>query len=156
VKKLLVLLLIVGAVYYFVTERDQLFGPEVIEDRVFAEFRMDVTTHGRTFNFVLIGEAADQTDCNQRSDRLWREVLSGCAECEIKSLNCVEELSSRYTRIWDKQPTHVRYLSLTKGTAGERSGRLITWGVSVKESERLCDQMKKQIEKKYNGALECI
>jgi len=105
---------------------------------------------------VLIAETASDADCEQRADKFWRHVLDGCPSCTFRSKACKHELEPRYSRLFEKEPTYTTYVAMTRGNRYERSGRLVVWGLTDRESQWLCGTMAGAIRGKYSGQIECI
>lgn len=155
-KVLIGLLVLAVLVYFIFTGADENVPVSPGTDKVYAEVRINLTKHGREFHFVLFGEATGDADCQTRTERVWRKVFSGCPECTVKAIRCVSQIEPRYQLLWRNEPTYIKYFSFTKGTSGERNGRMITWGVSMEESVELCKQLIPKFRKTYAGKIECL
>ena len=64
-------------------------------------------------------------------------------------------LSPRYAKLFDNEPTFVTYLSMARGDRRERETRLLYWGVSMEESDKVCDEVSK-MQSRRKGAVTCV
>lgn len=125
-------------------------------EQVFAEIRIELSTQGRQLQFVLFAQATGEADCRTRTERVWHKVFSSCPECRITTISCVTQISPRYETLWRDEPTYIKYLRFTRGSSGERNGRMITWGVSLEESAELCKLLIPKFKKTYEGKIDCL
>lgn len=131
-------------------------NPAVIEHPVYAEMRIDAKEGIREINIVLFAEATSLDDCNLRTEKTWKDVLSGCPSCEISPPKCLVELPARYARLFDNVAIPSTYLAFTRGSRFERNGRLVVYGLTRDEGLAVCEQMRTAVSPKYKGTLQCI
>jgi hypothetical protein len=129
-------------------------------DPVYAEIRLRAEVHDRTFNLVILGKAFDQTDCQAISkdllDRMQtRQNQGGPFEWQLVSSECKQVLDSRDARLFDNKPTFVNYLSASPGASTERETRMVFWGVTAQEGDKICGLIP-QWQERWKGALTCI
>lgn len=157
-KKLLTIALLGALGYwgygYIQTSRGA--APDVIESPVYAEFRMDMSVPGRELNLALFGKMVDVEDCQKRATLVWDKVIKECRTCQITVSDCRSDLESRYTRLFDDTQIHSTYISFDRGSRFERDGRMVIYGVTSDEGDKLCNQIKAEFQKKYSGAVTCI
>jgi hypothetical protein len=151
--KLLVILLLGAGAYYAYA---RLAGPSEITDPVYAEMRMDFDVGSRKITMVLYGKAADETDCRDRTERAWKKILDGCPTCKFEVVSCRRDLEPRYLRLFDNEIIHATYLSFTRGSRGERDGRLIFWGLTNAEGDEVCDTVRAGFQQRYSGQVRCV
>lgn len=135
-------------------------APDVFINPVYAVVRLKLDAQGRSFDEVIYAKTRDAADCQSYSkvllDQATRSDQQGLS-WTLQSSECKTELDSRYAKLFDNQPTSVTYLSLGRGDRDERETRIIYWGVTVEESEKVCSgvsQMQKGHGRK--GAIQCI
>ena len=131
-------------------------NPEVIEHPVYAEMRVDVKEGIRELNIALFAEAVDQDDCNLRTEKTWKKVLSGCPACEVNPPKCLDSLPARYLRLFENVPIPSTYLAFKRGSRFERNGRMVVYGLTREEGLGICEQLRTSVAEKYSGTLECI
>lgn len=163
--KKIILLLIVAAVAYFAyktrQEREQQrANPSVIERPVYAETKVDLKgDSGRVINSVVLVATASQAECGTAAAKMVQTALDASARKgvagTVKSIECKTELDARMTRLFANQPTFVTYLVLGRGKPDERETRMLYWGVTVEESDLLCELVP-QIQKGWAGKVSCV
>ncbi|OYT88832.1 MAG: hypothetical protein CFE43_20385 [Burkholderiales bacterium PBB3] len=160
-KKLILLLAIIGAAFYFYQQKKQsALDPEVIANPTFAEIRMTLDARGRTFEQVFFAKTVDDADCKKYSknvidDLQKKQANDSAGHWLVKSSECKPELTPRYAKLFDNEPTFVTYLSMARSDRRERETRLLYWGVSVEESDKVCDGVSK-MQNGRKGAVTCI
>jgi hypothetical protein len=158
-KKIIMLVLVVAAASYFWQRSKQTQGPEVISNPVYAEARVKMDFPGRSVEGVMLAKTADEADCQKHIQILERQLeslaASVCPTCKLQSSQCKAELPNRLAKLFDNTPTSVTYLSLARGERSEREFRVIYWGVTADESDRLCGAVS-QFQKGRKGAVTCI
>lgn len=134
-------------------------NPEIISNPVYAEVKVGLDIGGRSYDQVILVKAVDQADCGKAQQELERvygvDAVQAHQNWTVKSSDCTADLEARYLKLFDDRPTYVTYLSLGRGDRKERESRVITWGVSVDESNTLCDGVAKN-QKHRKGAVQCI
>lgn len=151
-KKLFLAVLLVGGLYY---GYNHVQNPTRIEQPVFSEMRIDMTAGSRTINVLLFGKMADETDCRERAERVWRKLID-CKDCSIQLVDCKGSLSARYEQLFEDVPINMTYLSLTRGSRYERDGRMVIWGVTGKEGAELCEIVRGVVQSRYSGKSHCV
>ncbi|MCL2021118.1 MAG: hypothetical protein FWG81_03215 [Betaproteobacteria bacterium] len=154
--------IIVGAWFLFQKTQMEKLNPEVITDPVYAEVRMTMDVERRNVEVVLFLQTANEMECKESSrvllERLKKYKRSGKSGAELwvfKSSECKSELSPRYAKLFDNEPTFLTYLSLSRGNRLEREGRIIFWGLSVEESNIICD-LSPKLQDLLEGDVTCI
>jgi hypothetical protein len=140
----------------FAWDRSQPGGPAVIKDPVYAEMHVNVTVQGRTLEQVIFVKMASYSECEKDRDQLERLFGKTGLPTTVKSADCTRQLTPRQLALFDDQPTSVTYLSIARGARAEREIRMIVWGVSVAESNLLCDSMLRSSDSKHQGKVSCI
>jgi hypothetical protein len=160
-KKLIIFIFIVGAaLYLFQRHQQSLLNPEVISHPTYAEIHMNLDARNRTFEQVLFAETVDEADCKKYSKEVVENMQKAQASDSagrwiVSSSECKTELAPRHARLFDNKPTFVTYLSMARGDRREREARLIYWGVSSEESDRVCDGVSK-LQSGRKGTVTCI
>jgi len=157
--KALLILIVLGAGGYFAYQHfhaDADAAPQVIEDPVYADIRLDMHVGGRDLQFALFGKMASQSDCEQRSKKVWGRVIDGCRECVQQTAVCKTELEPRYQRLFDNAAIHSTYLSFNRGSQTERDGRMVIFGLTADEGDAVCDQAISRFQTNYTGKIECV
>jgi hypothetical protein len=157
-KKILMIAVVAALSYwgYGNFQKSRGAAPDVIAKPVYAEFRMDMTVPGREFNLALFGKMVDQEDCETRANRVWDKVIKECEACKIRVSSCRSDLEPRYTRLFDDAQIHSTYVSFNRGSPYERDGRMVVYGVSNEEGDKLCEMIMPQFKKQYSGTVSCI
>ncbi len=154
-KLLLVLVLVAAGYYWFSHRQDQAVIGE-IENPVYAEARVDLTVEGRELNMVLIGKMVDEEDCSARGERFWRDALVECTECQFIRYECKPELSENYQLLFANQLTRTSYVRLDRGNGYERDGRMLVWGLNKYEADMVCNLLKVKMKSSYSGQVTCV
>jgi len=150
----ILLLTVLAAVGFYFYSRPQ--DPVEITDPVYAEIRIEMPIASRQIDFVLFGKMADEEDCRKRADRTWGKVIEDCTACRLTVSTCKPDLEARYLRLFLDAPINSAYLTFTRGEPGERDGRMVIWGVTTEEGNQLCEQVRTEFKKRYEGAVTCI
>jgi hypothetical protein len=154
-KKLLILILVIGAGVYFY--RTRISGPpQNFDNPVYGEIRVNATIEGRDLEMALFVRSADETDCKLRAARSWAVALVDCPACDMKPVQCQAKLPPRYARLFDDVPIPSTYLSATAGKADERDGRLVIYGLTDQEGALACEQMLSVLRGGYHGTAHCV
>jgi hypothetical protein len=107
----------------------------------------------------MLAKTLDDADCAQYTkvleEMLKRTAAKICPNCTVQPSACKAELTPRYLSLFDNAPSVVTYLSLDRGSAGERETRLVYWGVSVEESDSLCSVLP-EFQKGRQGHVGCV
>lgn len=133
-------------------------NPSVITNPVYVETRLNVKVPNtsRELDFVYMGEMVSQDDCLERSRLYLENLFEKCAQCTMNMLECKTQIHSRYKKLFSGSKAHTTYLSLNKGNRFERNGRMVVWGLTDKEANSACNDMKNQIKEKYSGTVRCV
>lgn len=159
--KLFGFIVIVGAALYFYFQHKQAsLNPETIVNPTYVEIHMSLEARDRKFKQVLFAQAVDEADCRRQLAKIVESVQKAQASdaaggWSIESQECKAGLAARHARLFDDEPTPVTYLKLARGDRAEREARLIYWGVSPEESDRVCDGVA-AMQKSRKGAVTCI
>ncbi len=162
-KKIIIFLLIIGAGYHLWQRNrqtlDDKLNPEAIANPVYAETRVKMEFPGRSAEAIMFAKTVDQADCQKLVQTMERQLESQmqsvCPACKAPTSECKAELAPRYARLFDDAPAAVTYVSMARGQRSEREHRLIYWGVSVAESDRLCDMLP-GFQKGRKGTVTCV
>lgn len=163
-KKIILVLFVAAAAYFAykarLERRQQEANPTVIERPVYAETKVDLKGNsGRVINSVVLVATASQAECDTAAAKLVQTVLEASARKgvtgTVKSIECKRELDTRMARLFANQPTFVTYMVLGRGKPEERETRMLYWGVTVEESDLLCE-MAPQIQKGWAGQVSCV
>jgi hypothetical protein len=156
VKNTFVVLLVVVAGYFGWQKFSGGGKPMVIENPVFGEMRLNLTQQGREIEMAMFVRMASEEDCRLRAYLVSLHVLDDCPGCKLQPAICHAELAPRYARLFDDVPIPSTYLSMSAGTAGERDGRLVVYGLTDSEGALICDQMRTVILNRYKGTAHCV
>ena len=129
-----------------------------ITNPVYAEARVKLDAGGNSIEGVMMAQTIDEADCQQQIGQLSKELskfASVCPACKLQAPECKTEIAPQYTRIFDNKPTSLTYLSLARGQSAEREMRLIYWGISVDQSDKLCNAVP-DFQKHRKGAVSCV
>lgn len=161
-KKFLFLFFVLGAIGYWYKQQhpsDDRSNPETISNPIYAQMKIALEVNGRTFDQVILVAVADQAEC-AKMQGMAQNVYGPNApksgqNWTIKSSECTTEIEPRYAKVFENRPTYVTYLSIGRGDRKEREMRIVTWGVSVEESNALCDGMARTLASR-KGTVACI
>lgn len=160
-KNILVVLVVLAAAGYLWKQNHQKSpAPEALANPVYAEARVAMSVAGRDVEGVMVGKTVSQADCEKNleafAQSIERHSPELCPSCKVSvKSECKAELAPRYAQLFDDEPTHVAYLSFDRGDESERDFRLIYWGVTVDESERICNSAAK-FQRGLKGKVRCI
>lgn len=154
---ILILLALAGGSYLYTKERQQeALHPSVIKNPIYAEMRFSLEVGGRVFEMLLLAKTTGEAECRSASSRL--SLIKDQFEAnrwKIKSTECMANLPPRYAAMFEGTPTHVTYLSITRGAPEEREIRVINWGITVEQSDKLCDALMAGVQR-LKGTASCI
>ena len=159
--KILILLgLLGGAAYWYKSQQQASLNPEEIVHPTYAEIRWRLDVKGRSFDRILFAKVVNQQDCEKFSTGLIAELTKIAAanpaeQWILQSSECKENLLPRYAIFFEDKPTHVTYVKVARGDRREREARLIYWGVSADESNKVCDGIS-EMAKNRKGAVTCV
>lgn len=137
---------------------DEKRNPEIINNPVYAEIHMDMNVKDRSIEQVLLIKAVDEEDCQNFSKNLSQKIIDHQGpgmKWKVERSDCSPSLIPRYANLFDNKPTDVTYLSVARGDRREREMRLIYWGVSTEESNRVCGEVSK-FQRLWKGQVTCI
>jgi len=156
--KKLFLIAVVTSIAWYTYSRHHQRGAVTgeITTPVFAEYRVTAHIAGRDIEMALFGKMASSDDCHQRADVVWSKVLNNCKECTSSNFECRDTLEPRYLKLFQDVPIHSTYLSFKSGSPFERDGRMVTYGLTSDEGDKLCEMMKPVFQSKYSGSIRCI
>jgi hypothetical protein len=163
-KKIIILLVVLGAGKLFLQWRqlpvDDPLNPEVIAHPVYAEVHIGLDIKSRSLELVLFAKTLDQAECQKYSqetlEKLFvRQASSDVGKWQVQSTECKTELAPRFARLFDNEPTFSTYLSMARGERHEREIRIINWGLSAEESDKVCDGLAK-LQSGHKGTVKCI
>jgi hypothetical protein len=165
-KKLIIFLLVIGALYY-VGKSGQwnLLGmlgrdPSAISNPVYSVVRFRAEFQDRSVDMVAFAKAFDQADCQRMSadliDRMQkRQDQAGMLVWQLVSSECKSVLDARSVKLFDNIPTYVNYVSAAPGASSEREVRLIFWGMTADEGDIMCGEIPR-LQQRWKGAVTCI
>jgi len=164
-KKLIVFLLVIGALYYMAKTaqwKNLGFGrdPSAISNPVYAVMRFRTEFHDRSIDMVTLAKTFDQEDCLHGSENVVDSMLryqhpEGGPAWHLVSSECKSVLDARSAKLFDNIPTYVNYVSAAPGAASEREVRLIFWGITADEGDLMCGEIPRWRER-WKGAMTCI
>jgi hypothetical protein len=152
----LIIVIVLAVAGYFAYQKYIGGPPRVIEDPVFGEIRMTADVGNREIEAALFVRASGDLDCKGRGLVSWRESFEGCPSCKLQEPKCHDDLPPRYAKLFDDVPIPSAYLSATAGSAAERDGRMVIYGLTDAEGVVVCEQIKSVLAEKYEGKLTCI
>jgi hypothetical protein len=161
-KKIIFLLIIIGAVFHLHKNRaSDGAPPEPIKNPVFAQQRIEVNIQNRTIEQVLFAATKNAQDCAEvnrtgLAGQTSGAVMESNLRWDIKSADCKDTIEPRYAAMFENKPTHLAYLSFDRGSEKEREMRVIFWGLSAEESKASCERMLTHFRPKRKGAIHCI
>jgi len=162
-KKILMLLIVVVGVAILAPRILQWHGQQnedaqVISHPIYAEARVKMDTSSSSIEGVMLAQTTDQADCEKHVRIMEQRLTSSasiCPTCKLQTPECKAELAPRYVKIFENKPAAVDYLSLARGDPSEREIRLIYWGVTVEQSDKLCSAVS-EFQKTRKGAVTCV
>ncbi|HUX82501.1 MAG TPA: hypothetical protein VMV35_06655 [Halothiobacillus sp.] len=163
-KYTIIFLLMIGGGYYgwqhYQHSQDEKANPDVITHPDYATLRMNVVFPNRTVDGTLFVKTVDPADCQRNiqllKDEAAHKLFAMCPQCEVQTAECVPQLPPREAILFENKPTAVTYYSLARGDRHEREMRIIYWGVTDAESDKLCNGMLMTPMNGRRGAATCI
>lgn len=152
----LIVVVLLAAAGWYLYQKHVGGPPQVFENPVYGEMRMTTSADNREIEAAVFLRASGDLDCRGRGSRSWNEAFEGCPGCTLQEPKCHAELPPRYAKLFEDVPIASAYLSATAGSAAERDGRIVIYGLTDAEGVAMCEQLKREISKKYTGALNCI
>jgi hypothetical protein len=160
-KNILVVLIVLAAAGYLWKQNHQpAQASEVRANPVYAEAHVKMNVQGRDIEGVMLGKTVDQADCQKNIETLTRHVEEEspkfCPSCTVHvTSECKADLAPRYAILFDNLPTHVAYIRFAQGDPSEREYRMIYWGLTVQESEKLCGASAR-LQQGRKGTVSCV
>lgn len=159
-KKMFLVILVLGGLGFYLKKHNLLpWGPGEIANPVYMETRIYLEAGGRSFEGLMLVQGHDQSDCQRMAHavntRAADNLFDACPQCRFKEPECKPTLPARYAILFDNEPARLTYLSFSPGIGLERPYRVMTWGVTVDESDLLCNTMLAST-KKFSGTGRCI
>jgi hypothetical protein len=154
VKNFIIIICIVGGAFFL---RQSIQNPDVIDNPVYAENRMTIDFSNRSIESVIFIKTIDEAECKKYSKNIQDGFQKASPNLKLrwvaKSSECKSELPPRYAKLFDNVPASVAYLSVSGG-GRQREIRMLTLGVSVEESDMVCDIFSKN--NPFKGTATCI
>jgi hypothetical protein len=158
--KLIITLVIIAICAMLFRRWHEARDPEVITNPVYAEAHITLGVQNRDIELVLLDQTANQDECAKAQGTLENAYGARAGkpgqQWEIKSLECKTELDPRYTLLFDNQPVAATYESMARGSRHEREMRMIAWGVTVDESDKICDLLAANDRGRRQGEVKCV
>jgi hypothetical protein len=167
-KKLIVLVVIVLLAKYGWDQQKAKFSgddqnPDVITHPTYAEVRINMTLGSRSLDGVMFAKTVNQADCEVYGKAAQASVMKmvgassgpGAPAIHVTSSECKSALTPRNAKLFENQPTFVNYLALDRGDRSEREIRVIYWGITAEEGERVC-AMAPMMQQGRKGQVTCI
>jgi hypothetical protein len=149
-KKIIVILVIAAGAGYYAYQNKM---PSEPVDPVYAEIRL---RHASGVELVGIGKMFSPDDCERRSERFWNTVFKDGAQFEWVSGHCTREITERHLAMFSNRTIHATYISMDRGSSGERDGRFVIYGVPSSDAASFCPALISRIREKYIGKIQCI
>ncbi len=137
-------------------------NPAVIKNPVYLEVRLTMENYRRSIEGVALVETVNDADCQKISKNALKAMgletdreRDGEPRLSLKSAECKAELSLRNAQLFDNEPNVVSYVRAERGNRLEREMRWIFWGVSVEESDKICEMVPK-MQRHLKGKVSCI
>lgn len=135
--------------------QDAKANPQVIKYPVYAEAHITKSAKGRDLELVMLAQMVDQADCSGNKADLAQQI--GAVDgWQVQSAECKSELDPRYAQLFDNTPVLVTYTSLGRGERHEREMRMVAWGLTVPESDKLCDVLVQKYSHERKGEVKCV
>ncbi len=122
----------------------------------YVEVRVDQEVSGRNIEMAFFGKVHSESDCHTFSDKLKSRLPTSCPNCVVRTMQCKSQLLPRYAMLFDNTPSSLTYMSLASGDQSEREGRIVFWGLSVAESDIVCDSLVARMQQSQKGRVRCI
>ncbi len=134
--------------------------PNEIAEPVYAELHVKLDIGNRSLEQVMLVKTADMTECGRARSELESGagvvVANTGKALKVSSSDCFRELTPRQAGLFENLPADVTYLSMVRGTGLEREVRVIVWGISIEESNIICDGLAKSERPRRQGAVTCV
>jgi hypothetical protein len=153
-----IFLIIVGGVIFWYQQKQG--GPVAdFKNPIYAEARVTAKIDGRNIENVFLIQTASEDECRQSGSAFIRSLQNEKSmPLTLKSSNCKPVLSPLYAKLFDNQPIHTTYISIARGANKEREARILFWGLSLDESNLICDAWTTYLPNqiKLKGDVKCI
>lgn len=162
-KKLLILIVIAFGAYAFLKSRhaaEASAPPLEISNPVYSDTRVSMNLpDGGSVDMVVLMKNVDQADCEAQTRTLETALRGGgfasCTTCTTPRSQCMSALPPRFVAMFENRPSGVTYLSLPAGNQAERDTRIVYWGVTVEQSDSVCDAVA-GFQKERKGMVTCV
>ena len=132
-------------------------GPD-FSDPVYAVVRFQAEIHDRSFQAMALAKAADDADCKHVAEHLVETMGNdpkSAVQWSLQSSECTKNLEPRNLKLFSNRPINVSYVSAARGSSSERELRIVFWGVTVDESDRICETIH-SVQRNWQGAVTCV
>ena len=157
-KNIVIALIVILGAYSFLRTRNEA-APQAIADPVYSDTRVSMKTPDGSIDIVILMKTIDHADCEAETRKLEKDLGGGgfasCEACTTPRSQCMTELPPRFASMFENRPSSVTYLSLARGSQAERDLRVVYWGVTVEQSDRVCDAVP-EFQKGRKGAVSCV
>ena len=154
--KTLFVVIVVAALGWYFWHKQVSGPPQTFENPVYGEIRATANIEGREIEMAIFVRTGSKLDCETRAAASWARSLDNCPSCKFEPVKCQEQLAPRYARLFDDVPIPSTYLSASAGNAIERDGRLVVYGLTDREGEVVCEQIRSVLLKEYKGTAHCV
>jgi hypothetical protein len=157
-RTLAILVIIAAAAYFWYHRSENANGAYSgeIANPVYAEFRISMKVPGREIEMAAFGKMVNAEDCEKRSDDVWNKTIKNCEQCQINTITCRADLEPRYRKLFDNAPIHSTYMTFDHGSKTERDGRMVIYGLTSDEGDKVCEILSKKFQQDYTGKVGCV
>jgi hypothetical protein len=159
-KKLILFLCVAGIAAF--AYKNYSSKPKIITDPTYMEVHTLLEVRGRgDVEFVAFAALENEAEC-QKGLKAYTDginkMIQAAKNGSTKSAECKPALPPRYARLFDDEPVRgATYLRVGKNSRMGSEIRILTWGLTLDESNQFCDMMaadqKADLQK---GAVSCV
>lgn len=149
--KLIVLIVIVGAVWFYLyspradhlmvrayDNYQGLFHEAPEKNPLYGESRIRFEAGSREMTLVAVARLKPWDDCRTQLEGYTQSIARGCRNCEVQSLECNTEPGRRYERMLSGENAVTRYVHLQQKHEDYRRMAVVLWGLTDREARAWC------------------
>lgn len=150
-KFILIVIILAGALQFIFSNHSPF--QTTMTEPYFVEMRVNDNEHD--IQLVGFGKMLSHEDCLGRAAIFWASVFEHVGETEANA-TCDKSLPKRYQPLFENQQFTATYIVFDKGSAGERDGRFIIYGVPSSYVAKECSKIISKAKQKYKGEIYCV
>jgi hypothetical protein len=158
--KTIAIIVIAGVALLYRWQTRAAQNPEHIAHPTYLELRITMDVKNRNLEQVMFVETVNEKDCKRNSEDIVKKLVesedaNSSKKWVLKSSECKDQLAPRHALLFEDKMSNLTYLKIARGNRWEREARLILWGVSLEESNKICE-LTSSMQSIHSGEVVCV